>query len=344
MTAEFNPYSQWLKIPPSEQPPNYYRLLSLAEFESDSRMIESSVSRLVAKLQDLSTGENVEQAQRLLNDVATARLCLIDQIQKAKYDQRLKEQLDPVNPASAERSAIVDKGGEHFTKEKNSNPQSRTSHANPSSNSNRKPRKKNVVKPVISVAWVVGLGVAAFAVTGLAVLMMLRPAGDATAISTVGLSERSNDPDEDQLQDRGMLVIEEVESATAPPSPSVDSTPDVSPVVQVPPMVFAGGMQPDQLDAFQSMAGEVVHVEGVVVSIGRSKSGKTRYFRFSEDWDATIRVAMLEHEFTKEWMDANLEDYVGKRIHVSGVIRAQPSIHQKVELSIHDVSEIEIVE
>lgn len=32
---EFDPYEQWLGIPPSEQPPDHYRFLGLSLFEAD---------------------------------------------------------------------------------------------------------------------------------------------------------------------------------------------------------------------------------------------------------------------------------------------------------------------
>jgi len=41
----FDPYHRWLGIPPAEQPPNHYRLLSLPLFESDLDVIETAVER-----------------------------------------------------------------------------------------------------------------------------------------------------------------------------------------------------------------------------------------------------------------------------------------------------------
>ncbi len=39
MSAAFDPYHQWLGIPPHEQPPHFYRLLGLQRFESDPIVI-----------------------------------------------------------------------------------------------------------------------------------------------------------------------------------------------------------------------------------------------------------------------------------------------------------------
>ncbi len=93
MSQEFDPYFTWLKIPPSEQPPNHYRLLNTARFESDPEIIESAVARLVTLLQNVSTGDKAEHAQKILNDVAKARLCLSDPQRKAEYDKQLAKKI-----------------------------------------------------------------------------------------------------------------------------------------------------------------------------------------------------------------------------------------------------------
>jgi curved DNA-binding protein CbpA len=90
MPQEFDPYREWLKIPPSEQPPHHYRLLGLNAFESDPQMIEEGIKRLVGQLQSLSHGPHVKQAQELLNQVARIRLCLKDPEKKAQYDSELR--------------------------------------------------------------------------------------------------------------------------------------------------------------------------------------------------------------------------------------------------------------
>lgn len=90
MPQEFDPYREWLKIPPSEQPPHHYRLLGLNPFESDPQMIEEGINRLVGQLQSLSHGPHVKQAQELLNQVARVRLCLKDPKKKAQYDSELQ--------------------------------------------------------------------------------------------------------------------------------------------------------------------------------------------------------------------------------------------------------------
>ena len=56
MSAEFNPYREWLSIPVSELPPNYYRLLGLALFESEDSVIEKAADRQMAFVRMFQTG------------------------------------------------------------------------------------------------------------------------------------------------------------------------------------------------------------------------------------------------------------------------------------------------
>ena len=91
--SAFDPYHKWLGISPQHQPPNYYRLLSLDLYESDPEVIDAAVDRIVAFLQDVATGAQAKDSQKLLNEIAVARLCLLDDTQKLAYDQKLKLEL-----------------------------------------------------------------------------------------------------------------------------------------------------------------------------------------------------------------------------------------------------------
>ena len=86
----FDPYHKWLGIPPKDQPPTLYRLLGLEQFETDSDVIESAADRQMAHLRQLQIGPHSALSQRLLNEVAAARRCLLDAAQKAAYDESLR--------------------------------------------------------------------------------------------------------------------------------------------------------------------------------------------------------------------------------------------------------------
>ena len=47
MQPTFDPYHQWLGIPPAQQPPNYYRLLSIELMEDDIGVISHAVRGLL---------------------------------------------------------------------------------------------------------------------------------------------------------------------------------------------------------------------------------------------------------------------------------------------------------
>ncbi len=86
----FDPYHKWLGIPPKDQPPNYYRLLAIDLFESDPEVIDAAANRQMAYVQQRATGEHTAESQKLLNELAAARLCLLDKKKKPAYDLQLK--------------------------------------------------------------------------------------------------------------------------------------------------------------------------------------------------------------------------------------------------------------
>jgi len=94
MTAEFDPYHKWLGIPPKLQPPNHYRLLGVELFESDLDVIDAAANQRMAYLQGLASGEHGELSQPLLNELATARVCLMDLNDKEVYDAELRQQIE----------------------------------------------------------------------------------------------------------------------------------------------------------------------------------------------------------------------------------------------------------
>lgn len=90
MSNVFDPYYQWLGIPSHEQPPDHYRLLGLARYETNADVIESAADRQMAHVRTHQSGKHGEASQRLLNEIAAARLCLLSAEKKAAYDAQLK--------------------------------------------------------------------------------------------------------------------------------------------------------------------------------------------------------------------------------------------------------------
>ena len=93
MPAEFDPHYEWLGIRPEHQPPHHYRLLGLEAFESNPPVIENAARRQRLFVETFCGGSRGDHAQTLLNQIATAKACLLDPSQKDDYDTALRNQL-----------------------------------------------------------------------------------------------------------------------------------------------------------------------------------------------------------------------------------------------------------
>jgi len=101
MSNEFDPYYQWLGIPPKHQPPNHYRLLGIERFEENLEVVQHAADQRMAHLRSFQTGRHAALSQKLLNEVAAAKLCLLNPQKKAAYDAQLRAKLPPALPARA---------------------------------------------------------------------------------------------------------------------------------------------------------------------------------------------------------------------------------------------------
>ncbi|MCP4886397.1 MAG: SUMF1/EgtB/PvdO family nonheme iron enzyme [Planctomycetaceae bacterium] len=107
----FDPYRQWLGIPPNAQPPNHYRLLGVELLETDADIIDTAAQRQMSFVRTFALGEHGEYAQSLLNELAKARAILLDPVAKAKYDAWLTAQSQPSESASPAPSIAVSPQG-----------------------------------------------------------------------------------------------------------------------------------------------------------------------------------------------------------------------------------------
>jgi hypothetical protein len=94
----FDPYHKWLGIPPKDQPPNHYRLLGLELFESDVDAIASAADQRMGHVRTFQSGKHAELSQRILNEIAAARICLLSPQKKAAYDDELRGKLAASSP------------------------------------------------------------------------------------------------------------------------------------------------------------------------------------------------------------------------------------------------------
>lgn len=92
MTKPFDPYRKWLGIPAQDQPPNHYRLLGIERFETDPDVISNAADGRMAQVKNYQAGKYSKHSQRILNELAAAKLCLLNPAKKADYDRQLREQ------------------------------------------------------------------------------------------------------------------------------------------------------------------------------------------------------------------------------------------------------------
>jgi len=111
---KFDPYHRWLGIPPNQQPPNHYRLLGLDPLENDPDVIESAADRQMAHLRTFQIGPYAHLSQKLLNEVAAAKVCLLNPEKKAAYDKFLGGKPKRVNKL-VETEAIEKAGADEGT-------------------------------------------------------------------------------------------------------------------------------------------------------------------------------------------------------------------------------------
>ena len=98
----FDPYYEWLGIPPKDQPSNHYRLLGIELFESNLKVIRTAANRQMAHLRTFHRGEHAKASENLLNEVAVAMVCLVDPEAKAAYDELLRKEMSFAEPSVEE--------------------------------------------------------------------------------------------------------------------------------------------------------------------------------------------------------------------------------------------------
>ncbi len=91
MSGDFDPYREWLEIPPADQPPNYYRLLGLSLYESDCAAIVRAAEERCALVRPHLESEHKPDAERLLKQIDAVRAHLSNPEKKSVYDTALRQ-------------------------------------------------------------------------------------------------------------------------------------------------------------------------------------------------------------------------------------------------------------
>ena len=86
----FDPYWEWLQIPPDRRPPDFYALLNLTRFEPDAEKIRSAGLARTACVRRFCLGQHGAEATQLLGELAEAFACLQEPSRKQAYDESLR--------------------------------------------------------------------------------------------------------------------------------------------------------------------------------------------------------------------------------------------------------------
>ena len=89
-SGKFDPYHEWLGIPPEHRPVSHYRLLGVDPAEKSVNVISSAAMRQATFLRQLQRGEHGEIATQILAEIETARAVLIDPKRRSDYDNESK--------------------------------------------------------------------------------------------------------------------------------------------------------------------------------------------------------------------------------------------------------------
>ena len=76
--SNFNPLCFWLGFPANAVPRDYYSLLGLPLFESDTEEISRAAERVIAHVREIRPGPYVAEWTELLDTLQAAKACLCD--------------------------------------------------------------------------------------------------------------------------------------------------------------------------------------------------------------------------------------------------------------------------
>ena len=106
----FDPYHEWLGIRDKQRPPNHYRLLGLELFEEDVNVIATAADRQMVHVRTFQNSKYTQHSQRILNELAAAKLCLLKPHSRKTYDQQLRKQVQhAVSPGAGNKPPAPEK-------------------------------------------------------------------------------------------------------------------------------------------------------------------------------------------------------------------------------------------
>ena len=99
-----DPYYEWLGIQPSEHPVDFYRLLGIARFETNVKVIERAADRQMGYVRQFQAKHPKDVAD-LLSQLALARITLANGDKKRLYDSSLQNTQVQSHPVTQQAAA-----------------------------------------------------------------------------------------------------------------------------------------------------------------------------------------------------------------------------------------------
>lgn len=222
MAAAFDPYHKWLGIPPGCRPPTHYQLLAISPEERDRSVINAAVTRQSAYVRNFQVGEHGADAARILGEIQSAKLCLLDPSSRAEYDTRLAREAAAKSPrqavpATRSTGLVLDLDAFAGTR---TAPTSRGRAA--------APRLRTLSKPKKSISWVGPAAASVACIAALIIGLSVRRGGDVSATPTspsepIAMAEAPLPPQSN------------VEPIAAPPSVQpIANSPSIEPIADLP--------------------------------------------------------------------------------------------------------------
>lgn len=289
MGQTFDPYLRWLGIRDAERPPNHYRLLGLDLFESDGDVIAVAADRQMAHVRTFQTGQFAPLSQRLLNELAAARICLLKPDRKAAYDTELKKRMGTALVAARAKSTPDSKADSSAGESATGGPTADTADwmsaaSTPSISRKSAPpaRKRKSLLP-----WI-GLAVAGVALVAAVIVVQSmsepgrttnndvaeRPASSAAAATNSGHADQTADNQKPpSTKPTATRDAGNASSTLSPPekSPPDKSAPDKSPPDKLPPDKSPPDKSPpDKSLSDKSQSGPFVKIPERVTSVADS--------------------------------------------------------------------------
>ena len=343
MSQPFDPYEKWFEIPQEERPVNHYLLLGLKPYESNLKVIRAAGEKRVEFLQDVSGGRHVEAAQKCLNEVAKAVLCLTNPAKKLAYDRQLK------NASQVLATPAVDSPG--------SNVGSPVLVKAPENSAGGTSQAVSVRTRTVSKSATTGSKQGA----GSKNVLLIKIAASAVLVFTIGyllsvlLSSDKKDEATTQAKKTGAekKFDEEWEFPDSNKEPKKETKKE-------PKKETAGSTEITQLDIPTSTSdepdnphqkrlsdskGRKVKFKASVVSVATSTGKNIIYLHFSKNKKQGLTVFTARRNVGEDWTRESVEElFKGKKVKVSGVVKYLPGPGQLLGVKVTAKEQIELVD